>query len=49
MRVAIFKVLANINKAILPSYRNKDLNKLSKMDKAIIGWRYWVTKNALGN
>jgi len=48
MKQSIFKILANINKAVLPSYRNKDLNKLSKVDKAIIGWRYWVTKNALG-
>jgi hypothetical protein len=49
MRLTVFRVLAKINKAILPSYRNKDLLKLSKMDKAIVGWRIWVTKNALGN
>lgn len=49
MRVIVFKVLAKINKTILPSYKNKNLLKLSKIDKAIVGWRYWVTKNSLGN
>jgi hypothetical protein len=49
MRITVFRVLAKINKTILPSYKDKDLLKLSKMDKAIVGWRYWVTKNALGN
>lgn len=49
MRLTVFRVLAKVNKAILPSYKNKDLLKLSKMDKAIVGWRIWVTKNALGN
>ena len=49
MKLTVFRVLARLNKAILPSYKNKDLLKLSKIDKAIVGWRYWVTKNALGN
>ena len=49
MKHSIFKVLAKINKAVLPSYKNKDLTKLTKMDKAIVGWRIWITKNALGN
>ncbi len=43
----IFKILAKINKVILPRYSHKDLNKLSKLDYAIIGWRYWVTTNSL--
>ena len=49
MKRSIFKALAKINKALLPSYVKKDLTKLSRMDKLIIGWRYWVTRNALGN
>ncbi len=49
MKLAFFRLLAKINKAVLPSYARKDLTKLSKIDKAIIGWRYWVTKRALGN
>jgi len=43
----MFKILAKINKVILPKYSKKDLTKLSKLDQAIIGYRYWVTKNAL--
>jgi len=44
-----YKILAKINKAVLPSYSKKDLNlaKASKLQMAIIGWRYYVTKNAL--
>lgn len=49
MKIALFRLLAKINKAILPSYKDKDLTKLSLTDKAIVGWRIWVTKNALGN
>ena len=47
MKRAIFKTLAKINKAVLPSYIHNDLTKLSTMDKAVVGWRYWVTKNAI--
>ncbi|MBW8243378.1 SsrA-binding protein [Muricauda oceani] len=44
-----YKILAKINKALLPSYSKKglDLAKASKLQMAIIGWRYFVTKNAL--
>lgn len=43
----IYKILAKINKAILPSYVHKDLMNLSKLDKAIIAYRLWVTKKVL--
>jgi hypothetical protein len=43
----MFKFLAKINKFILPKYSKRDITKLSKLDQAIIGYRYWVTKNAL--
>jgi len=43
----LFKILAKINKVILPRYSHKDLNKLSKMDYIIIGYRYWVTTRSL--
>ena len=43
----MFKLLAKINKIILPSMINKDLSKLSSIQKLIIAYRYWVTKNAL--
>jgi len=46
----VFKILAKINKRILPSFSKKqlDLTKASKLQMAIIGWRVYVTKNALG-
>ncbi|USD24220.1 SsrA-binding protein [Flagellimonas marinaquae] len=46
-----YKVLAKINKVILPSYSKKGLNlsKASKLQLAIIGWRYFVTTKALDN
>nr|WP_299070073.1 SsrA-binding protein [uncultured Allomuricauda sp.] len=45
----LYKLLARINKAILPSYSKKglDLSKASKLQLAIIGWRYFVTTKAL--
>ena len=42
-----YSLLAKINKVLLPRYSHRDLNKLSKTDKMIIGYRYWVTKNSL--
>ncbi|MEH6681040.1 MAG: SsrA-binding protein [Sediminicola sp.] len=47
---SFFKFLARVNKALLPSYskRNLDLSKASKVQMAILGWRYYVTTKALG-
>ncbi|MEO2053531.1 SsrA-binding protein [Flagellimonas beolgyonensis] len=44
-----YRILAKINKAVLPSYTKKglDLSKASKLQLAIIGWRYFVTTKAL--
>ncbi|MCK0145144.1 SsrA-binding protein [Arenibacter sp. F26102] len=49
MKKAFFKLLAKINKLLLPSYSKKqlDLSKATKLQMAIIGWRYLVTTNAL--
>ena len=49
MQKQLFKLLAKINKVILPSFskRRLDLTKASKLQLAIIGWRVFVTKNAL--
>ncbi|WP_026812041.1 hypothetical protein [Arenibacter certesii] len=49
MKKNLFKILAKINKVILPSFTRKklDLAKASKWQMAIIGWRYYVTTNAL--
>ena len=50
MKQSFFKILAQINKAVLPSYtkRRLDLAKATKVQLAIIGWRTYVTKKALG-
>lgn len=49
MKKSLFKFLAKINKIVLPSYSKKqlDLSKATKLQLAIIGWRVFVTKNAL--
>jgi hypothetical protein len=44
----MFKFLASVNRILLPRMSKKDLTKLSKAEKAIVAWRYWVTINALG-
>jgi hypothetical protein len=49
MKKAGFKILAKINKIILPSFTKQrlDLAKANKVQMAIVGWRYYVTKNSL--
>ncbi|MDG1871363.1 SsrA-binding protein [Flavobacterium frigidarium] len=45
----MFKILARINKLILPSFSKQqlDLAKASKWQMAVIGFRYYVTTRAL--
>jgi hypothetical protein len=47
MKKAAFLILAKINKAILPKFYKRDLAKLKKWEKALVGYKYWVTTNAL--
>ena len=47
MKKSVFKLLARINKAILPKYYKRDLKGLKKWEMAIVGYKYWVTTNAL--
>ena len=49
MKKKFFKILAKVNKSILPSLSKKevDLAKASKLQLALIGWRAYVTKNSL--
>jgi len=49
MKKKLFKVLAKVNKAVLPSYTKQqlDLSKATKLQMAIFGWKVFVTKNAL--
>jgi hypothetical protein len=45
--IIMFKILAKINKVILPSLYKKDITKLKYYEKVILGYRYWVTRNSL--
>ncbi len=42
-----FKVLARMNKIICPSLYDKDIAKLTRSQKIILAYRYWVTRNSL--
>lgn len=43
----IFRVLAMLNRLILPKYSRRDISRLSKLDKALVAYRYWVTLHVL--
>lgn len=45
----MYKILAKINKALLPSFTKQglDISKAKKWQMAIIGYRAFVTKRAL--
>ncbi len=47
MQRSLFRFLARLNKYVLPKMWHKDLLRLNKMQKLIVAWRIWVTKNAL--
>ncbi|MFD0862519.1 SsrA-binding protein [Sungkyunkwania multivorans] len=49
MKKSWFTFLAKLNKLLLPSFtkRRLDLSKAKKWQLAIVGWRYYVTTNAL--
>ena len=46
----MFKIRAKINKLLLPSFTKQrlDLAKAKNWQKAIVGYRYFVTTRALG-
>ena len=47
MKTQLFKLLVRLNKLVLPSYYQKDPMKLSTLQKAILGFRYWALTNSL--
>lgn len=47
MKKLIFRFLARLNKAFLPKYYRRNLAKLKKWEMAVIGYKYWVTRNSL--
>ena len=46
---SMFKILAKLNKAVLPSFTKQGLDpiKAKKWQKAIIAYRYYVTTKSL--
>ena len=47
MKKKLFQALALVNKLIVPRMSKKDLTKLTKMQKAVVAYRYWVTTQAI--
>ena len=49
MKKQLFKTIAKFNKLVLPSLGKKqlDMSKAKKWQLAIIGFRAYITKNAL--
>ncbi|WP_370899590.1 hypothetical protein [Chryseobacterium gossypii] len=47
MKKIFFRFLNKINKAVLPKLSNKDPNKLNKLQKGILAYRYFVLINSL--
>ena len=48
MRLAWFRFLGRLNKAVLPKiHRKPDLTRLSAFEKAVVGWKLWVTYRLL--
>lgn len=47
LRKRAFRLLAAINRSVLPKQWHRDLSRLSKARMALAGYRYWVTRNAL--
>ena len=44
MNYTFWKSLSDINKALLPKmYKKPDLMKLTAIDKAVVGWKMFVT------
>ncbi|KMQ59563.1 hypothetical protein ACM46_21045 [Chryseobacterium angstadtii] len=47
MKKSFFRLLNTVNKKILPKLSNKDPNRLTKFEKGILAYRYFVLVNSL--
>ncbi len=47
MKKGLFKLLVSVNNLILPRYTGKDPAKLTKVQQAVLGFRYWALINSL--
>ena len=43
----LYRLLARVNRMILPKQWDRDLSRLSTARKLLAAYRYWVTRNAL--
>ena len=43
----VFRILAKLNNLLLPKYSKRDISRLSKVDKVLVAYRYWVTLHVL--
>lgn len=47
MKKSVFKILNAINQVILPKYSKRDPAKLSKLQQAVVAFRYYILINSL--
>lgn len=47
MKKSFFQLLNNINKTMLPKLSNKDPNTLTKIEKGILAYRYYVLVHSM--
>ncbi|WP_262245591.1 hypothetical protein [Parapedobacter soli] len=47
MKKELFKLVVKLNNKLLPRYAGKDPAKLSKVQRAVLGFRYWALINSL--
>ena len=47
MKKAFFKLLVKINNSILPRYAGKDPSRLTKIQQAVLAYRYWALIHSL--
>lgn len=47
MKKLFFKLLVKLNKILLPKLYKVDPMKLSSLQKALLGYKYWALTNSL--
>lgn len=47
MKRSFFKMLNKINQVLLPKYSKKDPLKLTKFERAVMGYKYYVLINSM--
>ncbi|WP_312697887.1 MULTISPECIES: hypothetical protein [Sphingobacterium] len=47
MKKGFFRILNKINQKVLPKYSKEDPSKLSKLQQAVVAYRYYVLINSM--